>query len=119
MLSEIITRGIQEHPENVALIYQDDQITYAQMAAAVDRLAIGLSSLGIERGDRISILLPNCPEFVYAYFAGAAIGAVVVPVNPLLKAPELAYIWADSEARLVITVPQLLPVVADARKGLP
>jgi long-chain acyl-CoA synthetase len=118
MLSEIITSGVQNYPENVALIYQDELITYAQMAAAIDYLAIGLSSLGIERGDRISILLPNCPEFVYTYYAGAAIGAVVVPVNPLLKAPELAYIWKDSTARLVVTVPQLLPVVAEARKGL-
>jgi len=119
MLSEIITLGVQEYPDNVALIYQDELITYSQMASAIDKLALGLCALGIEPGDSISILLPNCPAFVYTYYAGASIGVVVVPVNPLLKAPELAYIWADSAVKLVVTVPQLLPVVAEARKGLP
>jgi long-chain acyl-CoA synthetase len=119
MLTDIITRGVQDYPDNVALIFQDTAITYAELAVAVDRLAIGLDLLGIQPGQRISLLLPNCPPFVYGYFAAAALGAIVVPVNPLLKPAELEYIWRDSEVRLVITVPQLLPVVEAARQGLP
>src|SRR5450432_3305818 len=117
MLTDIITRGVQDYPDNVALIFQDSAITYAELAVAVDRLAIGLGVLGIQPGQRISLLLPNCPPFVYGYFAAAALGAIVVPVNPLLKPAELEYIWRDAEVRLVITVPQLMPVVEAARQG--
>jgi long-chain acyl-CoA synthetase len=119
MLSDIITAGVQRYPDNVALIYQDALISYADLAVAVDRLADGLGELGIEPGQRVALLLPNCPPFVYGYYACAALGAVVVPVNPLLKAAELEYIWADADVRLVITIPQLLPVVEAARKTLP
>ncbi len=118
MLSDIITNGVQSYADNVALIYQDTLITYAELGDAVDRLAAGLAELGIEPGQRISLLLPNCPQFVYGYYAGAAFGAVVVPVNPLLKPGELEFIWNDADVRLVITVPQLLPVVEAARRGV-
>lgn len=119
MLSDIITNGVQHYRDNIALIYQDTSMTYAELAVAVDSLAAGLAELGIEPGQRISLLLPNCPPFVCGYYAGAALGAIVVPVNPLLKPPELEYIWRDSDVRLVVTVPQLLPVVEAARKRLP
>ena len=119
MLSDIITNGIQRYPENAALIYQDVVITYTDLAQSIDRLAAGLGEMGLEPGQRISLLLPNCPPFVYGYFAAAALGAIVVPVNPLLKPAELEYIWRDADVRSVITIPQLLPVVEAARKGLP
>src|SRR3954463_7978145 len=118
MLSDIITNGIRNYPENVALIYQDVEITYGELARNVDQLAIGLAGMGIEPGQRISLLLPNCLQFIYGYFAAAALGAIVVPVNPLLKAGELEYIWRDADVRLVVTIPQLLPVVEAARKDL-
>ncbi len=119
MLSDIITNGVRNYAQNVALIYQDVEITYADLALSVDCLAFGLGEMGIEPGQRISLLLPNCPEFVYGYFAAAALGAIVVPVNPLLKPAELDYIWRDADVRLVITIPQLLPLVEAARKELP
>jgi len=119
MLTEIITNGLQNYPDSVALIHQDSPVTYAELAVAVDELKSGIASLGIARGDRISLLLPNCPTFVYGYYAAAALDAVVVPVNPLLKAGELEYIWRDAEIKLVITIPQLLPVVQVGRQNLP
>ena len=119
MLSDIITNGARDYPDNAALIYQDAVITYSDLARTVERLAAGLGEIGIEPGQRISLLLPNCPQFVYSYFAAAALGAIVVPVNPLLKPAELDYIWRDADVRLVVTIPQLLPVVEAARKELP
>ena len=119
MLSDIITNGLRNYPDHVALVYQDRAMTFTELAQGVDCLAAGLAGLGIEPGQRISLLLPNCPPFVLGYFAAAALGAIVVPVNPLLKPNELEYIWRDADVRLVITVPQLLPVVAAARKELP
>ncbi len=119
LLTDIIERGEREYPERIALIFRDQPTSFGEMAVAVRRLAAGFAALGIQPGERIGILLPNCPPFVYAYYAAAMIGAVVVPSNPLLKPAELAYIWKDCDLRLIVTVPQLLPVVQAARQSLP
>ncbi len=119
LLTDIVTRCESEFPERVALIFRDHPTSFGDMATAVRRLAAGFESLGIEPGERIGLLLPNCPPFVYAYYAAVLIGAVVVPSNPLLKPAELAYIWRDCDLRLIVTVPQLLPVVQAARQSLP
>ena len=119
LLTDIIERGAQDYPERVALIFRDQPTSFGEMAVAVRRLAAGFRALGIQPGERIGLLLPNCPPFVYAYYAAAIIGAVVVPSNPLLKPAELAYIWRDCDLRAIVTVPQLLPVVQAARQSLP
>ena len=107
LLTDIIERGARDYPERVALIFRDQPTSFGEMAVAVRRLAAGFRALGIEPGERIGLLLPNCPPFVYAYYAAAMIGAVVVPSNPLLKPAELAYIWRDCDLRAIVTVPQL------------
>jgi long-chain acyl-CoA synthetase len=119
LLTDIIERGERDYPERIALIFRDQTTSFGEMAVAVRRLAAGFRALGIEPGERIGLLLPNCPPFVYAYYAAATIGAVVVPSNPLLKPAELAYIWRDCDLRAIVTVPQLLPVVEAARQSLP
>ena len=119
MLRDIIAQGKRDFANGVALIFRDQPTTYAELAVAVERLAAGLAALGIQPGERIALLLPNCPPFVYGYYAAAQMGAVVVPANPLLKPPELEYIWRDADVRLVITAPPLLPGVQAARQNLP
>ena len=119
LLSDIITQGSQNTPQNTALVFRDQSMTYAELAVAVARFAAGLRSLGIGQGDRIALLLPNCPPFVLGYFAAGQIGAVVVPSNPLLKSAELEYIWRDAQIKLVLTAAPLLPNVQAARAALP
>lgn len=119
LLTDIIERGATDYPEKVALIFRDQPTSFGELAVAVRRLAAGFRALGIEPGEKIGLLLPNCPPFLYAYYAAAMIGAVVVPSNPLLKPAELAYIWRDCDLRAIVTVPQLLPVVQAARQSLP
>ncbi|HLK58990.1 MAG TPA: long-chain fatty acid--CoA ligase [Chthonomonadaceae bacterium] len=118
LLGDIITQGAERYPDHRALVYRDQPMTYRELDIAVRRLAAGFASLGIREGDRVALLLPNCPPFVLGYYAAAMLGAVVVPSNPLLKPAELEYIWRDADVRLVLTVPQLLPGVEAARKGL-
>lgn len=119
LLHDIITEGARKHPQNIALIFRDQPQTYAELAVYVERLKQGFASLGVQSGEKIGLLLPNCPPFVWAYFAASRIGAIVVPVNPLLKPAELEYIWRDADVRLVVTVAPLLPVVEAARQHLP
>src|SRR5438105_15014868 len=109
LLSEIVAWGAKEYPGNIALIFRDQATTYGEMAVAVQRLAAGFLSVGLTAGDKIALLLPNCPPFVYAYYAAAQIGAAAVPANPLLKPAELEYIWKDAGVRLVVTEGPLIP----------
>lgn len=78
------------------------QWTYKQFGDSVDALAGYFHSVGIEKGDVISLLLPNSPEYIIAYFACWQIGAVAGPINSLLKPPEIAWAVNDSESRLIV-----------------
>ncbi len=118
-LSDIVLQGEVNYPVNVAIVFRDQSLTYTDLADGVRTFAKTLRELGIQTGDRVGILLPNCPQSVCAYYAVALIGAVVVPSNPLLKPAELEYIWGDAEVRLVVTIPALLPVAQAAQQSLP
>ena len=85
-------------PGRTFLLHQDRLITFGQVESRADAMAASLSSLGIEAGDRIALILPPCPEFVIAFFAASKLGVVVVPLNPHLTKPELHYMLRHSEA---------------------
>lgn len=97
-------------PEQEALVYYDQRITYAQLNTMVNQLANGLLKLGIKPGDRILIALNNCPEFIISYFAIMRMRAVVVPVNNQYTINEIGLIMRDSLPAAVITDAQLTPV---------
>jgi long-chain acyl-CoA synthetase len=117
-LGEIVLAQAQLAPDRNAVIFRDEPTSYGELAASITDFAAGLLEIGIVSGDRIALLLPNCPPFLIGYYGATIIDVVVVPANPLLKAPELEYIWSDAAIRMVITIPQLLPVVQAARAGL-
>lgn len=119
LLRDIIAQGAQKYSQKVAFVFRDQPTTYAELAVAVKRLASGFASLGLQPGERIAILLPNCTAFSIAYYAAQEIGVVAVPANPLLKPAELEYIWGDADVRLVVTAPPLLAGVQAARQNLP
>src|SRR5581483_3486871 len=94
-----------------ALVYEDVQrqetraCTNVEIAREAIQLAAGLRSLGIAKGDRVIVMMLNCPEVIVAYQAIARAGAIIIPVMPLLKAPEVHYIAQNSAARAIITSP--------------
>ncbi|HEU5134586.1 MAG TPA: AMP-binding protein [Steroidobacteraceae bacterium] len=123
-------RSATQRPDAVALSYRASSATYAEVRAATLRLAAGLARLGVARGDRIAVHLANRPEAVELAFAASRIGAIFMPLNPGLRARQLAHVLKDSGARMLITsgavAPQLigteLPaleflVVSDAQPG--
>ena len=119
VLYDIIARGAREYPDRTALIFRDGPITYGQLAEQVNRLAWALKARGIRSGSRVSLLLPNCPQFTVAYYATTALGAVCVPVNPLLKPAELTHIWGDSDVKVVIAAAPFLPAALEVQKAIP
>lgn len=89
--------------ERVAVIDGDERVTYAQLQGRIAAFAGALHGRGIQRGDRVAVLLVNSLEFVVAYFAAAALGAIVVPMNEHYQRDELLYFLSEPDARLLVT----------------
>ena len=108
-----------------ALVYEDVQrqetraCTNVEITREATQLAAGLRSLSIAKGDRVIVMMLNCPEVIVAYQAISRAGAIIIPVMPLLKAPEVHYIAQNSAAKAIITSPILLPLLRAALAGVP
>lgn len=90
-----------------ALIFEDQKYSYGELIGLSNRIANRLIQLGVIRGDRVALYLPNTPEYVIAYLGVLKIGAIAVSINPALKAIEVQFILQDCEASVVITTAQL------------
>ena len=97
-VATLLHEGATKSPDHTALAIGDTTVSYAQLHRAVQRFAGGLRDLGIHPGQHVALLLPNVPQFTIAYFGTLAAGAVVVPLNVLLTADEIAYHLNDSDA---------------------
>ncbi|MFM8444539.1 MAG: AMP-binding protein, partial [Methylococcus sp.] len=106
-IARTLEQGRAAFPYRSALVFEGETWSYAQLDADCGRVAQVLANLGIGRGDRVALWLPNSPAFVFAYFGALKLGAVVVAVNPQLKAAELAFMLEDSGARVLVTTAML------------
>ncbi len=102
-LAVILGETAAASPDKAATIYDGGQLTYRELDELSDRVAASLEAAGIEPGDPIALQLPNIPQFLIAYFGILRAGAVAVPMNVLLKAPEIAFQLGDSRARVLIS----------------
>ncbi|MFI1968453.1 long-chain fatty acid--CoA ligase [Streptomyces cinnamoneus] len=102
-LPELLSRTAARHPDRPALRADDEEMTFARLDDLTSRAAAWLHSLNIAPGDRVALLLPNVPAFAVLYYGVLRAGAVVVPVNPALKAREVAHCLADAGASLLLT----------------
>jgi fatty-acyl-CoA synthase len=100
-----LERAVAAHGEREALVScaQDLRLTYAELDAAVDRLATGLLARGLHKGDRVGIWAPNCAEWVVVQYATAKAGLILVNVNPAYRTHELAYALRQSGVRLLVS----------------
>ncbi len=101
-------------PDKPALVFEGKTYSYRQLDETVNRLANGLRTLGVEKGDRVALFLPNIPEFVFGYYAAQKIGAIAVSVNAMLKRHEVKYIVNDAGANVLLTAASLRQEVVDA-----
>ncbi|MDG6985720.1 MAG: long-chain fatty acid--CoA ligase [Nitrososphaerota archaeon] len=101
-LYSLLTESAKAHPQNRCIHYQGRDFSYAQVDEISSRFAAALASLGLKKGDRVAIFLPNVPQLVFAYFGILKAGGVVVMCNPIYKERELEFQLKDSGAEIVI-----------------
>ena len=104
-LSTNLFASAERYPNRIALRCDDLQFTFAEFDAAAARVATLLEQAGIEPGDRVGVMLPNTPAFAIAFYGIIYRGAVAVPMNPLLKAREVAFYLSNSGAKALFATP--------------
>ena len=108
VLTDIIEDKARQYPDHVVFQFRDDPITFGELNERINKAANGFISLGIKHGDKVAIMLPNCPEFLYAWFGLNKIGAVEVPINVALKGQGLAYQMVQSDCIALVADLQYL-----------
>jgi long-chain acyl-CoA synthetase len=114
-LADILNISAVERPDRPATQFLGAQLTFLDLKRRADALAASLARMGIVKGDRIGIMLPNCPQYIIAAFGVLRLGAVVVNINPSYTAREFLTVATDSGVRLVITLDALAPLVLGVR----
>lgn len=103
-LPGMLRDSARRFPAQTAIIFYGHKISYKELDEVVDRFALSLVAQGVRPGDRVALLLPNCPQFVIAYYGALRAGAIVVPCNPLYVERELEQQLGDAKAKILVTL---------------
>ncbi len=110
-LYEMFKRSVERYPRHKAVSFMGREFTYQELLAMIDAFATALESLGVKKGDRVAIHLPNCTQFPIAFYGAMAIGAIAVPCNVMYVARELIYQLNDSGAATIVTLTRFYKLV--------
>ena len=116
-LYEILRRAAADGRDLPATTFLGADLTFGELKDQADRLATALVRHGIVKGDRVGIMLPNCPQYLIAVFAVLRLGAIVVNINLAYAAPEVEHLVRDSGIRMLLTLDRLAPAVAALQPG--
>ena len=119
LLGELIARNARKFPDKEAVVFGDTSLTYGEFNGRINRLAHALQEMGVGKGDKVTLLMANCNQYLECYFALAKIGAVAVPVNFRLHPGEIAYIVNNADAVAVVVGEQFIDTVRGIQKELP
>ncbi len=97
-----LKKSVEKYPNRNVISFAGKDITYSELNKQVDCVAFNLAANGINKGDKVALILGNCPEFVISYYGILRAGAVVIPINPIYTKDEISYILSNSEAKAVI-----------------
>ncbi|MGI6601049.1 MAG: long-chain-fatty-acid--CoA ligase [Dethiobacteria bacterium] len=112
-LYEMFQETVKQYSDLPALSFMGHEITYAGLQSQVEELAAALEGLGVKKGDRVAIHLPNCPQFPIAFYAALSLGAIAVPCNPMYVARELTHQLNDSETETIITLTSFYKMIKE------
>ena len=110
-LTDLLRQAVGEHADRTAIKFYGRAISFSQLGQAVEGLAGALSQNGLQKGDRIALMLPNCPQYVISFFATVRLGATVTQLNPMYVEREIEYILRDSGAKKVVVYADMYPRV--------
>jgi len=115
LLHSLIMRSASASPQTEALVYQKQSMTYAALADSVSRMVTAYINLELRRSERVAVYLEKRFETVIATFGAVAAGGVFVPINPLLKPDQVAYILRDCNVRILVTSVERLRLISSRR----
>ena len=118
-LFHFLEEAAQKYPDSTCSIFKGARITYREMNDITDRLAAGLAELGVKKGDRVGIFMPNTPQFVMAYFAVLKLGGIVVATNPLYSAREIEHQVNDSNIELMLVMSNFYNTIKQVQDKTP
>ena len=112
-LFAFLEQSASRFPLRACTLFKDQAVSYARMERLSSALAAGLAAMGLEPGGRVALILPNCPQFVLAFYAVLKAGGVVVATNPGYKAAEMAFQLADCGAKIIIALDSLAAMLTE------
>ncbi|WP_054033953.1 AMP-binding protein [Desulfatitalea tepidiphila] len=111
---EYLRDNAREFPDRTAIVFYGKEVTYGELDRMSEQFAHYLMDAGFQKGDRIALFLPSCPQYHIAHYGICKMGGVIVPCSPLFKEWELAYQLRDTGAKAIVSLDLLYPVVAAA-----
>ena len=118
-LGKMLEANAVTHKKREALRFDGKTVSYQELNEQANRVAGGLASLGIAKGDRVAMMLPNIPEFVYSFFGIQKLGGIAVPFNTMYKGREITHILKDSGAKAVICLSNYANLINEVRYDCP
>ena len=111
-IGSLLPSHARYRPNHTAVVCEDRRLSFREFNPRVNRLADVLCNLGVKKGDKVATILPNCLSLLETYWAAAKIGAVVVPLSPLLRGKALATLIQDSDTGTIIASPDFAEALA-------
>ncbi len=118
-LLDTLAAAVRERPDATALLFKGRAVSWRELAESSDAAAVALAAMGITRGDRVAVLLPNCPQFVVLEFAAWKLGAILVPLNPIYTEEELVGPIRSTGPRVLITLSTFYERVKAVQRQVP
>jgi long-chain acyl-CoA synthetase len=118
-LTAFLEEAVDKHRDNVALTQGESPITYGELLELTEKMAAALSEAGVKKGDRVGLMLPNCPEYVIGFFGAMRMGATATQVNPIYVGRELEHIFDNSGSETVIVHEMMYEKVKDIQSRTP
>jgi len=110
-LYDLFRNSVEEHRNKTALTFYGTTFEFPRLQALVEKMAASLAAGGVEKGDRVALMLPNCPQYVISFFATVRLGAIVTQINPMYVEREIEHILNDSGAETIVVYSEMYPRV--------
>jgi len=110
-IPQILKESSQQYPNHTSMTFYHKKFTYKELYLSVNAFASSLQVNGIQKGDRVAIMLPNCPQYIISYYGILTVGAIVTQINPMSVERELLHLINDSGAETIVVLGSLYPIV--------